>query len=328
MRKLFMTIVILSYTLASQAQDPQFSQFYAAPLYLGPSMAGASEFSRIILNYRDQWPKLNGRFVTYSLSFDKFIEKYRSGVGVIFLRDNAGGGKIATTQAGLDYSYRIPVNHNFFIQPGLQFQYYQRKVNFNSLTFADQFYGDQILSSSVETPPDNTPGHIDFSSSVMGFGKNFWIGFTVDHLMKLNQTLKDDDRFVPLKFSSFGGININIRQSLLRREEQMISLAYQYRNQASMQQLDLGVYYHQFPFMIGLWYRGVPVIKSIKTHDAITIAGGIEMKQFTFTYSYDMTISSLVTSTGGAHEIAMIYNFNANNQGRRRRMAPVPCPRF
>lgn len=329
MKKLYIFLIVaLAQVSISRAQDPQFSQFYAAPLYLGPSMAGSGEFPRLILNYRDQWPKMKGRFVTYSMSYDRFIEKYKSGLGFIFLRDNAGSGKLVTTQAGLNYSYRIPVTHNFHIQPGIQFQYFQRKINFNELTFADQYYGDQILPTTVETAPDKQGGVMDFSSSVIGFGKNYWIGFTVDHLMKLNNGLKNDDRYVPIKVSSFGGVNFYLSESLLKRDNKIISLAYQYRTQSGVQQLDLGVYYRQQPFVVGLWYRGVPLVNSAQTRDALTMAGGIELKQFMFTYSYDMTISSLISSTGGAHEIAMIYYFNTHLQGRKRKLTSVPCPVF
>lgn len=328
MKNIAITSILMLSSMIMKAQDPQFSQFYASPLYLGPSMAGASEYPRLALNFRDQWPMLQGKYLTYAMSVDKFFDKYRSGVGLMFLKDNAGSGKLMTTLAGLNYSYRIPITREFYIQPGLELQYAQRKINFSSLTFADQYYGNIVLPSTVETPPDRQGGHFDFSSSVMGFGKNFWIGFTVDHLMKLNQSLKDDDTYIPMKFTSFGGINIPLRQSLIRRDERMISLAYQYRNQMSVQQLDLGMYYHQMPFVVGLWYRGVPIIKSIKTRDALTFAMGMELKQCMITYSYDMTISSLITSTGGAHEIALIYYFNATSNARRHKLAPVPCPRF
>ena len=40
------------------AQDAHFSQFYANPLYLSPSLAGATDGARIILNYRNQWPAI------------------------------------------------------------------------------------------------------------------------------------------------------------------------------------------------------------------------------------------------------------------------------
>jgi type IX secretion system PorP/SprF family membrane protein len=328
--KRILNIAILSALMApGLAQDPQFSQFYAAPLYLGPSMAGTTGNTRVGINFRDQWPKISGKYITYSLSLDGYLEKYNSGLGLLVLHDNAGGGKLTTTQAGFNYAYRIKVNRDFFIQPGIQFQYYQRRINFNKLTFADQYFEDEVLPGTVESPPDNQAGHIDFTSSMLAFTKKFWLGVTVDHLMKLNQTLKQDDRYVPLKLSAHGGYKIDLNQSsLLRGNEESITAAFHYRSQASMQQLDIGMYYSNLPFMVGIWYRGIPVIQSTKTKDAITLSGGVLIRQLTFTYSYDLTVSSLIASTGGAHEIALVYVFDRPEGRNRRKMEAVPCPKF
>ena len=51
-------------TLSAWAQDPQFTQFYANPLYLNPAFAGTVRCPRAVLNYRNQWPALTGTFVT------------------------------------------------------------------------------------------------------------------------------------------------------------------------------------------------------------------------------------------------------------------------
>lgn len=330
MKRTFLYIILFqAFIIRLSAQDPQFSQFYAAPLYLGPSMAGATDGGRLGLNFRDQWPKLSGKFITYAVSYDQYIARYYSGVGILFLRDDAGGGKLTTTQVGLNYSYRIRASKDLVLQPGLQFQYYERRVNFSKLTFGDQFYGDVILPGTVELPPDNQTGHIDFSVSLLGFTKSTWLGATIDHLMKTNQTLEQDIRYVPLKLSMYGGVKIPINHVLLSRYEQSITLAFNYRNQASLQQLDLGMYYHRLPFMVGIWYRGIPVIKSTKSKDAITVSGGVMVQNFTFTYSYDLTVSSLITSTGGAHELALIYTFEKTTNSRsKRKMGTVPCPHF
>ncbi|MFC2152310.1 type IX secretion system membrane protein PorP/SprF, partial [Bacteroidota bacterium] len=56
----------VSFVLNANGQDPQFSQFYSSPLYLGPSLAGAAEQSRLIANYRNQWANLPQAFSTYA----------------------------------------------------------------------------------------------------------------------------------------------------------------------------------------------------------------------------------------------------------------------
>ena len=57
-------ILTIGLTTGVFAQDPQFSQFYAAPLYLNPAFAGSSELARVGINYRNQWPAMPGNFVT------------------------------------------------------------------------------------------------------------------------------------------------------------------------------------------------------------------------------------------------------------------------
>ncbi|MDP4189319.1 MAG: PorP/SprF family type IX secretion system membrane protein [Bacteroidota bacterium] len=330
MKKRLGIILLLFINLYGYSQDPQFSQFYAAPLYLGPSLAGTAGNSRVCLNYRDQWPKLSGKFLTYSLSYDTYLSQYNSGVGLLLLRDDAGSGKLTTTQAGLNYSYRVKAGKDFFIQPGIQFMYYQRKIDFEKLTFADQYYNDQVLPQSIESPPGNQNGHIDFTTSLMAFNKNFWFGSTLDHMMRMNTSLQEDTRYVPLKLSVYGGVKTVINEAFMNVDEQSVSVAFNYRTQAMLQQLDLGVYYNRHPFTVGLWYRGIPVIKSTKTKDAISILGGLNIKDVAVSYSYDLTVSKLVSSTGGAHEISIIYYFDQyfNGKSKHRITGAVPCPRF
>src|SRR6267154_6308565 len=72
------------------AQDAQFSQFYAAPLYLNPAFAGATGQARVGLNYRNQWPAIDANFNTISAYADFYIEEKNSGVGVIITKDREG----------------------------------------------------------------------------------------------------------------------------------------------------------------------------------------------------------------------------------------------
>src|SRR5690554_1576323 len=95
----------------AQAQDAQFTQFYAAPLYLNPAFAGTTYQSRVIFNNRYQWVSLPKPYVTYSASFDHNLEKYNSGIGVIAVVDRAGSGILNSTNLGFLYSYKIQLNN-------------------------------------------------------------------------------------------------------------------------------------------------------------------------------------------------------------------------
>ncbi|HEY8402030.1 MAG TPA: PorP/SprF family type IX secretion system membrane protein, partial [Cytophagaceae bacterium] len=99
-------IVIMS-VYKALGQDPQFTQFYAAPLYLNPAFAGATNESRIIFNNRHQWTSLPKAFVTYAASFDHNFVKYNSGVGLIAMVDRAGTGGLTSANIGAIYSYKI-----------------------------------------------------------------------------------------------------------------------------------------------------------------------------------------------------------------------------
>ena len=77
------------------AQDPEFTQFYANPLYLNPAFAGTGRCPRIIMNYRNQWPELgdgpNGGFVTYGISYDQHIEKLHGDMKLQVLQEKMTG---------------------------------------------------------------------------------------------------------------------------------------------------------------------------------------------------------------------------------------------
>src|SRR5687768_15296278 len=80
-RLLTLLLLILLTEGTVTAQDPQFSQFYAAPLYLNPAFAGSTNQARAGVNFRNQWPAIDASFTTLSAYFDYFIEDKNSGVG-------------------------------------------------------------------------------------------------------------------------------------------------------------------------------------------------------------------------------------------------------
>ncbi|MCF6360965.1 MAG: type IX secretion system membrane protein PorP/SprF, partial [Cyclobacteriaceae bacterium] len=99
-------------------QDVQFSQFYSAPLYLNPAFTGATQLTRVGINYRNQWPALQANFVTLSAYADHFIDDKNSGIGFLIQTDKAGLAGLRSTSFTGTYSYQLPISQTFTLRAG------------------------------------------------------------------------------------------------------------------------------------------------------------------------------------------------------------------
>lgn len=324
----FILMAGLLWAQSARPQDPQFTQFYANQLYLSPSFAGATGHSRITAFYRNQWMSASvSPFSTYSIAFDHYFANFNSGVGLFVLRDLAGSGHLGTLDIGALYSYNFQIFPGWYVRPGLHFKYSQRSLVFENLTFIDQVLSDNNGTGGGGTTfaePNQKGKDIDFASSLLLFNKRFWIGGTIDHLLKPNLSLYGDTAIIPIKYTVFGGYEI-IRQSrLLNPIDETVSIAAMYRQQAQFRQLDLGLYWFKAPLAFGFWYRGIPIYS--ERGDALAFLIGYRTPHFHIGYSYDFTISRLIGSVWGAHEISLTYKFKI--PAKKKRLTSVPCPEF
>ena len=117
-RQYFIIIFILLFVKGTFSQEVHFSQFFAAPLYLSPSLAGSTEGSRVAFNFRDQWPKIPNTFISTAFSIDHNFRNMNSGLGLLVFADQAGDGNLGLINAGLIYSYDISITEDIHIRPG------------------------------------------------------------------------------------------------------------------------------------------------------------------------------------------------------------------
>jgi type IX secretion system PorP/SprF family membrane protein len=327
MKKLIIYILFTYFAiLKGVAQDPQFSQFYSSPLYLSPSLAGATESARIIANYRNQWPSLPQSYSTYAFSIDNYLPNYKSGIGLLLLRDQAGGGVYNSTKIGASYSYTIEVNHLLKFRPGLNASYYNRNIDYSKLDFADELYRGS--SSSIEIPKDEQIHHYDFTFSLLAYTEKYWFGVTGDHLLALNDQFANDATYPDLKLVAYGGIRFQLLEKVPSTIDKFVSVSFMYKNQAGFNQLDLGVNYEKDPFRIGIWFRGIPAFAETADLNAVVLLVGYTFKDILINYSYDISTSRLLASTGGAHEISIAYTFETSGYRKRKQRGAVPCPHF
>jgi type IX secretion system PorP/SprF family membrane protein len=323
----YLVILFSIFSIDSFAQDPTFSQFYANALYLAPSFAGATEEYRLSMNVRDQWPAVPGVFQTYSISFDKAMPNFNSGIGILATYDVAGSGQLSTTNIGLLYSYDFNINKQWHVRPGVNFKFYYTGLNISKLLFNSQISGTGT-TPSVNPPPFDKVSAFDFAASTIVYNDETWVGFTLDHVMTPKQSFYGDDSKLPMKLNVFGGFRLIGHTRLRKKLVEALSVAANFQTQGGFYQTDIGLYYLKSPLIFGVWYRGIPFMTK-QAGDAIIGLIGIKTKQLHIGYSYDFTISNLVSSTGGAHEISMVYEFNSFSiGGSRKKIRAIPCPEF
>jgi len=320
--KFLFAFLLLFLFIQVNAQDIHFTQFYANKLYLAPSFAGATEQNRFILNYRNQWPAVNG-YVTYSASFDHYFSNFNSGLGVLAMRDMAGDGQLGPLYLGVQYSYDFPLSEEIHLRPGLGINYLQWSVDYSKFRFSSQM--DKTSSDeSNEVNGSESVGAIDGSTSAIIYAKNWMFGTTFNHLLQPNMSLLGNVDRLPLQYSIYGSVTLYRYGRLLKPVDETITFAYVFKGMSKNVQLDIGLYWAQIPLVLGLWYRGVPILNSDRG-DSFALLAGFKRQHFTIGYSYDFTISNLVNKTAGAHELSMAYEFA---KLRRRKLHAVPCPEF
>ena len=321
----FMLVLLLDFVNPTliRAQDPEFTQFYANPLYLNPAMAGTHRCPRIAMNYRNQWPAIAGTYVTYSASYDQHVDFMSGGIGLLVTNDQAGQGTLNTLNASLIYSYLLEVNRSFSLKFGFQGTYHQKTVDWNKLTFGDMIDAKLgFIYKSADLQPNRTVSAVDFSAGILGYSKSFFIGGAVHHILQPQESFYPaGDSRLPMKITGHAGAVIPIGSGGGRKRrgapESSISPNILFQKQRDFIQLNLGVYVTKGPIVGGLWYRG---------RDAFIMLVGVQQGFFKFGYSYDVTVSKLTNATAGSHEISMQLLFDC--KPKKRKFRPLSCPSF
>lgn len=317
--------------LTARGQDPQFTQFYAAPTYLNPAFVGTSTQSRLSGNYRMQWPGIPGAFTVENVAFDHFAPYINSGFGFIATREKLGSGGLQNLNVGLQYAYEARLNRNLYFRPGLQFSFGHRSINFGDLVFNDQLNRPAGVAT-LETPILDPVNYFDMATGVLFNTQVWWLGFATHHLNQPDESLyQNNPSYLIRKFSFHGGIRKRIKKRYTTKSTEFL-FAFDYRAQADFDQLDLGGYVEIDPIVFGVWYRGLPVKSNNQgsvNHDALNILVGYYAGRYKFGYSYDLTISRLgLGQSGGSHEISMSYEWANKRNKRLAKRRIIPCAKF
>ena len=332
MKKLYTMLVLICLSGALMAQDPLFSQYYASPLYLNPGFTGSMSEPRLTFNSRVQWTQLPKAFNTFAASADFLVKDLNSGFGLMAITDRAGSVNLRTSSIGVLYSSKIRLSEKWVASPGLMFSYGNRAIDMDKMVFADQIIYNGPTS-------DDAIGHLgtrhffDFSTGLVIYNKTYWAGFSVFHLNKPNHSMLGEQSRLPQRYSLHAGAKVPLRTATLSRSKLssfMPSMIY--TQQGDFRFLDIGGNLVFDPVLFGLYYRGTPFHRSDQgyyNHDAVIFLLGMNLKYLEVGYSYDLTISRIGPSSGGSHEISVMFlmqNINPNKVSRKDKI--LPCPNY
>jgi type IX secretion system PorP/SprF family membrane protein len=301
--------------LSGQAQDPNFTQFYANPLYLNPALAGNKICPRVNVSYRMQWPGIYGTYSTVGVSVDKLAYKVKGGVGLMVMNDRAAKGTLNTTGIGLIYAPTVRLRKNLTATAAIQAGYWQKAVNWSKLHFGDEIDASRgFIWDTQEVQGKSSVGNFDLAAGVLLSSKHFFAGAAVHHILEQNESLLEGTSPLPRKYTFHAGANIPLNKGS-RDEEASLSPNILFQKQGNFTQLNLGLYAKKGSIVGGLWYRG---------NDSFIILIGMEANALRLGYSYDVTISKLTNATAGAHEVTLGYQFSCKAPPKHYR--PGICP--
>jgi len=322
--KLYILVLILgvfgsSITSEVHAQDPEYSQFYASPLYLNPAFAGSNRCPRVSMVYRNQWPSISGTYITTGASFDQHVNGINGGLGFVFNNDQAANTLKSTRFSGI-YSYQLKVSRKFSLRLGGEATFFQKSLDWDKLKFGDMIDERRgFVYQSGDLPRGGNISGIDFSAGVVGFTEVFFFGVSAHHLTQPQESVVLGASPLPMKFTGHAGAVIPLEGSASKYTTNgtTISPNIMFRSQGGFTQLNMGLYIKKSSIVGGIWYRN---------KDSFILLVGVQTDVLKIGYSYDVTLSKLTTKTGGAHEVTLGLNFKCRK--KKRGFRTISCPSF
>ena len=335
-RNLKFTILAWSLLLLffqGRAQDFQFSQFYAAPLYLNPALTGISQETRMGSVYRKQWPGLDYQFTAFSAYVDHYSFDHKSGIGLSVSSFSEEFLKLNTTDISGFYAYNLQLSERVAFQLGTQISYIQKRGTLENLLFGDQI--DVFNQALFPSSADAVGGLEPFSYFSIGLGGVFtwdklWIGISGHHLNRpsLAFYVRDGQTLHWPKYSLQAGYTISLDDPDFWEEGsgKFVHLMANYKRQGPFQFLDAGLQVLLNQLVVGGGLRTLPIQSDLPKRESVIGLVGVNLSAgLAVGYSYDYPISDVGSQTLGSHELSLRYQFfygTPKSRGQRSRVLP------
>ncbi len=313
------------------AQDPVFSQFYAATLFLNPAFAADKQNTNFTVNHKTY---TNRELAAYNLSQFTALVPFRlsflsknpnsdnsSGAGFSFYREATGhNGELVTLGFMGTISHCIQIAQSQHLSFGIQGLVLNRKQGDN-FDWGSQYVEDLGFDKDIIPSlgnPNLTKTFPSFGAGMVWFMNNSgmesyfqrlhfdaFAGISISNLNRPNQSFYDGkESRLPMNWKFHGGLKFNINQ----RFSVFPNILWVRQNLNN--QVNMGAYAsikpkdtenNDYNAIVGIWYRaGESIIGSI----------GSQFKNFKIALSYDFLANKKFSYNKrgkGAFELSLKY---------------------
>ena len=313
------------------AQDIHFSQFFEAPLWSNPSLAGIFTGDvRVQVVYRDQWNSVTNAYKTGSLNAEYKIPVGKGDdfltTGLQIVNDKAGTIGWVTTQVlpVLNYHKSLSKEKNRYLSMGFMGGWVQRHFDISKVTTNSQYDMGGLGENFSNVKYNYVDGSVGMSyNSNLNDNpyNNFYIGAAYHHFNRPNKSFYRNaniEQQPKLVFS--GGLKLGVSENayLTLQAEQTMQGSFSETVAGGMCGLKLGNDPDNPDYTI---HAGT----FIRWNDALIPVIKLDYSPFSVALSYDVNISKLKPSSygRGGFELSVSYiGFLKRNDGY------LLCPRF
>ena len=347
MQRLLLLTGFLFFLLGDlSAQDKHFTQFYASPLTLNPALTGAYNGRyRAYGIYRDQWRgALESPYVTFAAAVDvrwdlELDTRYKDGfaLGFLFFNDKVGGIDFSTNQIGISGAFHKGLDYDKkqTLSLGVQASLAQRNINYEDLTFDDQFNSiDEFSFATRENLPENNFSYADFAVGLNytyspTSQTTFFAGAALHHFLQPDVSFYSDVEDIA-ESKLFMKISGQLSAQFPIGDEVQMIPRFLFAKQGPHLEMNAGtnfrVKFNDFnnnAVHVGSWVRPVTNEESNFFMDALIVMVGFEFGSVLLGMSYDINLDDAANFQQGQNALEFSVTYMGNFEEES-----ILCPKF
>ncbi len=327
----FLYLFLSVLCLAGSGQDIHFSQFFEAPLWRNPSLAGIFTGDvRVQAVYRDQWNNITNAYRTgsvnaeYKMPIGKANDFITAGKEILYDRAGTIGWTTTHVLPALSYHKSLSNDQNRYLSLGFMGGWVQNRFDPSKMTTNSQYDNGNPGENLMGTQYSYLDGSVGMSyNSNLNYnpGNNYFIGAAYHHFNKpRNSFYQGSTMTLDPKWVFSMGLKLGVGDFAY------VTIQGDYSHQGSSSETVAGAMY-------GLKLGEDPNNPNYTIHagaflrwnDALIPVIKLDYHPFSVAFSYDANISKLKPSSygRGGFEISISYFGFRKEKG-----AYLLCPRF